>query len=444
MRFSLANSLGLALAVFAVVGCGSSSPAAGSAPDAGGDDGGTDASTLSPNGDPPGCTSGAMGGTSPPARSDHAGALDPAGANFVVFGGDTVAPACPNPTGAHSFQKDTWVLDVGCHAWTQAQPSVSPKERARHMMVTDPAGGSGGGRAILFGGRTRAGATGNYTLFNDAWGFDFASQQWTQVATTGTAPAPRSNTAGVLDVQGNQLVVFGGNTDATGFAFSPVDDTWALDLSTGAWRALATKGKKPPARLFHAMAIDNAARVAYVYSGGDANAFMGPFLHDVWALDLASETWSQVQTSGDPTVGFIKHSLVFDATSKRLFTFGGHDDGVVGNENTIWVLDLGASPAKWSQLPHGDAQGKPATGQCTFPPDFTKIDLQSPERRSGFAYGARADGRGFVIFAGEGDCGFVDDAWWWADGSEGWTPIVQVPAGLSCLRVKTMCSGLCG
>ena len=90
-------------------------------------------------------------------------------------------------------------------------------------------------------------------------------------------------------VAGNELIVFGGNTSTSGLSFTPMNDTFALDLTTGAWRSLAAAGA-PPARLFHSAAYDADAHRIYVATGGDENAFLGPFFADVWALDLATDS----------------------------------------------------------------------------------------------------------------------------------------------------------
>jgi hypothetical protein len=264
------------------------------------------------------------------------------------------------------------------------------------------------------------------------------------VAADGSGPTGRANSAGVVDAAANRLIVFGGNTSTSGLSFAPQSDTWALDLGSGLWSPIARTGPQPPARQFHAMAIDRDARVAYIFAGVGANAFCGPFLSDVWALDLASETWSEVQTTGTGPGGRIEGALVFDGVSKRLIAFAGHDDGAIGNENDVFALDMTTSPATWSKLPGGDTPGSPGTGLCMFPADFTVVDKASPERRSAFAYGPRADGRGFAVMGGAADCGNLADSWWWSDGSQAWTTIQPSPVGLSCLRVQTTCTGLCG
>ncbi|HEY8042345.1 MAG TPA: kelch repeat-containing protein [Polyangiaceae bacterium] len=431
----------LIFALVPLLGCSSSSGTSsqGSPADAGdaGDDG---AVALSPNGDPPACANPAEPSDDPPPLADVQGVLDVTATKFVAFGGDTGTPSCGQPPAVHKFIGSTYVMDVACGAWQKAA-GPGPSARGRMAMALDPTAN----HAVLFGGRTSpSGST--YTVYGDVWTFDFATAAWSQVQTSGTGPSARANTAAVVDATANTLVVFGGNTSTDGATFTPQNDTWTLDLGSGAWKAIATGGSKPPAREFHAMALDRDARVAYVFAGGDANAFFGPFLSDVWALDLASGTWKQVQTTGTGPGGRIEPALVFDAASKRLVAFAGHDDGATGNENDVFALDLTASPATWSKIPGGDTPGTPATGQCTFPPDFTHVDVKSPERRSAFAWGPRVDGRGFAVFAGDSDCGLLADSWWWSGGSgnERWATLKASPVGLSCLRTQTTCKGLCG
>jgi N-acetylneuraminic acid mutarotase len=427
------RSIAVVASLALLAACGSSS--------SGSSNGGPNADAGDAGASLPACNGTPGGGGTPAPRGDHAGAMDASGARFVVFGGDTAVPACPAAAN-HVFDATTWSLDIGCGTWTQVQAATPPPARARHAMATDYAND----RAILFGGRTRTGATGAYTLFNDVWTFDFKTSAWAQVTTSGTAPTPRSNAAIVVDASANRLIVFGGNTSTDGLTFTPQADTYALDLASGAWSRIASSGA-PPARLFHAMAVDGDARVAYVFAGGDANAFIGPFLTDVWALDLAAESWKKVDTTGDAPDGRIKHALAYDSAAKRLVTFGGHDDGSPqtgdpGNENRTYALDLTKSPAVWSKIGTGDAVSNAQAQTCSFPADFTTIDKASPERRSAFAFGASKDGRAMIVHGGDSDCGLLADAWYF--GGASWIASKDSPIGQSCLRTQTTCKNLCG
>jgi hypothetical protein len=367
---------------------------------------------------------------------------------MVLFGGDTAIPVC-GQTPPRTHVGDTWLLETDCGSWTQLSPQPAPSARARHAMATDAARD----RALLFGGRSRpSGSTGPYTLHADVWAFDFGTRAWSPVATTGTPPSARSNSA--MAVLGDDLVVFGGSTSTSGLTFTPQSDAWALDLRSGAWRALATTGGPPPARLFHAVAAEPGTRRLFVFGGGDENAFQGPFFSDLWVLDLEAARWHAVaaQNPVDADVGRIKPGLAVRAGGSHvLFLFAGHDDGALGNRNDLLLLDLGAPGAlpypgvrSWSTLRTGDVYNRPASGPCSFPTDFALADLASPERRSAFAFAPLPSGGAFLVFGGDSDCGRLNDAWWFDTGAASWTPVRLSVVGVSCARSgSTSCSSLC-
>ena len=119
---------------------------------------------------------------------------------------------------------------------------------------------------------------------------------------------------------------------------------------------------------------------------------------------------------------------------------------VLAQANALFTrpyLNLDVASARWSRVAGGDTYKNPSTGQCDFPSDFTAIDKAVPERRSAFAFGPRADGRGFLAAFGKSDCGVVADAWWWSSGPSAWKALRENPVGLSCERVSTTCKSLC-
>src|SRR5690606_15982947 len=105
-----------------------------------------------------------------------------------------------------------------------------------------------------------------------------------------------------------------------------------------------------------------------------------------------------------------------------------------------------AGPVGWTVLRPGDTYNhKPDPGACDFPPDFTHVDFESPERRQAFAFGQLDDGGAFVVFGGDSDCGRLSDAWWFHTGTGVWTPVRESLPGLTCLRTgNPSCSSLCG
>jgi hypothetical protein len=365
---------------------------------------------------------------------DHAGALDAAGTHAILFGGDTSVTPCGQAPAA-AFIGTTWYVDVACGAYEQLD-GAAPSPRAKHAMV------STGKTAYLFGGRYRAGKSGAYTLYNDVWAFDFSSKTWSEVQTSGTAPSPRASTAIAYDAKRERLVLFGGNSSTNGLAFKPEADTFTFDLKTNTWTKLDTP-MAPKARLFHTLVVNPDSDKAYLYSGGDENAFAGPFLKDAHALDLASGAWAPLQTSGDVPLARINAGGFYDSMHKKIVIFGGHDDGKLGNQNEIYTLSTESTPAVWERLPGGDTFANPSTALCDFPADFTTIDKGAPERRAQFAFAPRLDGKGVFVMGGKTDCGATSDAWWWSAASTKWTAVQETPVGLSCLRFSTTCRSMC-
>ena len=391
-------------------------------------------STGNSGGSLPACVGGPKGSTLPTPRGDSAGALSADGKSLIMFGGDVAVAPCGSVS-APSHDGTSFVLDLGCGDYAPIE--VAPPARSRHALVSDRARN----RAVLFGGRTRKGSSGPYTLFADLWTFDFASRAWAEVSAGGEAPSARGNMAYAVDDEHGELVVFGGNTSTDGASFAPRNDTFVLDLATTTWRKLDT-ATSPTARLFSAMAIDSASRTAWVVSGGDRNAFTGPFLRDVWKLDIAQSTWTRVETSGDAPLGLINHAAVYDSVGKRVIVFGGHDDGEVGNQNELHALDV--ATGVWQKLEGGDVLNKRPAKACDFAPDFTTIDKNAPERRAAFVFAPLADGQGFFVGFGKSDCGLLGDAHWYSVPQRTWSTVRRSPVGLSCLRAQETCSGLCG
>ncbi|MBK8254675.1 MAG: hypothetical protein IPK82_18680 [Polyangiaceae bacterium] len=435
--FGLACSL-----MFAGAGCdpgettgeggGGSSGGSGGGGEGGSVSAGGSAKPMCTNPDPP-------TGPTPDPRADSAGALRADGSAFLLFGGDVATVICGQQP-AREHVSDTWLLDTKCGGWTKLE-IAGPSARARHAMALDAVSG----KAVLFGGRYRMGSSGAYTNYNDVWTFDFATQTWTELAVTGTGPSARSNTAAA--VVNGKFIVFGGNTSTSGLSFTPKKDVFALDLATNTWTEITPANAGPPARLFHAMAAHPTKNVVYIFSGGDENAFTGPFLTDTWAFDLDTATWTKLASDTPDGTGRIKLGMwatVPDgATDPKLYVFGGHDDGTLGNRNDVLSGPVGASIAYENTL-LGDVYTSPSTGQCDFPVDFTTIDPNSPERRSAFAVGQLPDGSAAVVFGGDSDCGRLSDAAWFDTRTNGWTPIRSTLPGLVCLRTgSTTCTSLC-
>lgn len=445
----------------APVACGDDSTPTASTPGGGG--GGSGGATVAGPSVKPVCQDpGQPASATPAVRADSAGALSVDGSSFVMFGGDVANVVCPNIPPKMPVD-ETWILDVACGQWRQL-PVVGPSARSRHSI----AGDHERGRALVFGGRWRSDPTmGSYTLYNDVWAFDWSTETWTQLATTGTPPEPRYN-ASVVIAQ-NEMIVFGGGTATSPVQFSPVNTTFALDLDTNEWREVVTQGGPPAPRLFHSAAYADVDNRMFIGYGSDDTAFTTTnFMQDQWLLDLATSTWHEVQIAEPPEVpyGRIKGGMFFrpsadGAEPHRLYMFAGHDDAgpedgnALGNRNDVLAADIpvGAAADGLGSLQAllvrpGDIRLSSANGQCDFPADFVDYDYDSPERRSAFAYSSHMGGEAFVVFGGDSDCDRLSDSWWFDTRAEEWTKIRESLPGLTCPRTNggdlIACAGMCG
>jgi N-acetylneuraminic acid mutarotase len=356
---------------------------------------------------------------------------------MVVFGGDSgIAQSCvPNP----AIEGDTWLYDLACRSWKQLEAADGPSPRARTASAIDTASH----RLYVFGGRYRKATSGAYTLYNETWVFDLTTSGWTKLATAGQTPPAVANATLTLDAKRSRLLLFGGNSSTSGASFTPSNALWALDLKTLGWSRIDGQSpQKPSARLFHAAAIDTARDVLWVHSGGDANAFVGPFLADLWAFDLAAGTWSAPAADGRWPTNRIRHTMAYDETRGRLLVFGGHDDQAMGERNDLTAFDTAQS--RWSEARPGDLlQGSPR-GFCDFPADFTAPDLEAPERRDGHFVGWDEGRNLFITFGGKTDCGNINDIWELDPAKNAWTRAVPAFSGESCVRSgKKDCTSLC-
>jgi len=349
-----------------------------------------------------------------------------------LFGDDGVPVQC-NP--APHATTDAWYFDA-CDGWTALDTKNLPPPRARPAFARD----TKGGRAWIFGGRYRSKASGPYVVRDDLWQYDVAAGTWSPLSAPVRPPA-RFSPALAHDAKRDRLLLFGGGTSTSGLTFGVIGDLWSFDLALGVWTKLEPSGSKPTARLFHVGAIDRDHRFFTIFTGGDDNAFVGPFLSDAWSLDLETDTWKKHPSTGARPMSRIKSGLVAVPSDPRLLLFGGHDDGSLGNTNDLWWLD--PETGVFTPARSGDALNKLPNGFCDFPPDFTEVDKESPERREAFGIDIDPITGRVIVFGGKSDCGALVDVWELDPATESWKALSDDNAGWSCVRFKSPCGTLC-
>lgn len=414
---STLRTISLFACVFALFACDSAS----------GPDGGVgDGAIPTQDGETP-TDSGAVDCSGRPAdapvtRSEVGMVHDAARDRLIIYGGNTAASErCGVPPS--EIVAEMWAFHFDCGSWEQLTPAGGPGALARHAVVADTANE----RMLVFGGRA---SSSSYS--NALWAFDLTTDTWSELATSGTAPPPVAEATANLDVERNRLLVFGG--DPGGFTGS--DGLYALDLEAMAWSRIDAADAPSP-RLYHASAIVGDELLIF----GGAAGFNPPYLNDVHAFDLTSETWRAVTTTGTGPNPRFGAELVPDEDSGRVLVMFGHDDTNLGNRNDMYALDLATST--WSNLHEGDTFNNPPTGMCEFPADFTTLEEGSPERRYSIGLAVSADGQAF-IFGGKADCGYLNDVWRIDPATGDWASVRASTGGEVCLRTgRTDCGSLC-
>jgi hypothetical protein len=175
---------------------------------------------------------------------------------------------------------------------------------------------------------TFAGFT-NLGRFQDVWRFNAPGVAWSNV-TPGTNPLARCLHAACYDAHNHRMIMYAGQNNS-----GPLDDIWALDLDTNTWTEL-TPPVRPDARYFSPVVYDEANHRVTLFGGQGFTLY-----NDAWVFDLWTNEWTQLSPSGTPPTPRAGSAAVYDAGHDRMVIFGGIDTAV---RNHVWALeDLSAT-----------------------------------------------------------------------------------------------------
>ena len=192
-------------------------------------------------------------------------------------------------------------------------------------------------RMIVFGGWSSV----VYNTLNDVWSYDISANTWTQLSTSGGPPPNRAGHVAIYDNMRHRMIVFAGSN----WWQTWYNDTWALDLTTNTWTQLSTTGGPPTNRYFHAGVYDSIQDRLIIFGGACGSTSNNWKSDETWALNLGTLQWEQLNTSNNP-LPREEMSATFDATHNRLIVFGGRDNST--NFSDVQALDL--STYVWSYL----------------------------------------------------------------------------------------------
>ncbi len=261
-----------------------------------------------------------------PARSGHSAVYDPLRDRLLLFGG--------TETGIR--RAEVWSFSFsGAPAWALVvEEGEGPSARAGHTGIYDPIRD----RLLVFGGN-------DGSARNDVWALSLdGAPVWSEIATQGTPPSPRSNHTAIYDPVGDRMLVFGGGP-AGGDT-----ETYALALAGGTptWSVIPTTADRPAARSSHA-AVYDPLRLRMLVFGGAGN----PTRNDLWALSLAdteTASWTQITPPGEQPMGRMEHLAFYDPVRDRLIVGSGTwFPGFYYGVPDAWALSLVAG-APWQQV----------------------------------------------------------------------------------------------
>ncbi|HYN70656.1 MAG TPA: kelch repeat-containing protein [Candidatus Eisenbacteria bacterium] len=149
-------------------------------------------------------------------------------------------------------------------------------------------------------------------------------------------------------------------------------------LPGGAWAGIVTTGESPAAREDHTLTVDEAGATAYLFGGRDGATVFG----DLWALDLASDTWQLRSPAGDAPLPRFGHEGVW-IPGRGLVIFAGQAGSAFFND--LWLYDPAAD--RWSLLPAAGSVPVPRYGTCA---------ALGPDGRLWMSHGFTEDGIRFA------------------------------------------------
>ena len=200
-----------------------------------------------------------------------------------------------------SYAGDTWLWND--IDWLQSTPAASPVPRAGHAMTYDGLRQ----QVVLFGGRTQA------STFGDTWEWDGVS--WVARFPL-QSPSPRSHHALAYDEARQRVVLFAG----LGIGAIPLAETWEWDGTN--WTQL-TPAQNPSPRISTAMTYDAARQRVVLFGGSNGLATFG----DTWEWDGSNWAQSAPVTSPPALQG---HAMTYDAMSQRTVLFASAGSGLPG------------------------------------------------------------------------------------------------------------------
>jgi hypothetical protein len=249
---------------------------------------------------------------------------------------------------------EIWEYSLDNNTWTQLAPTGTAPSSARFnpIVVYVPESRSYQSQLILYGGRDDSSSAGG--ALKDTWIYDFATNAWSQVSTTGEGPACEDSCY-VWDSDSQKLIAFGGrrmdldsaNTEDP-WLETMLAETWAYEPSTSSWTNIAPASAAPAPRYRSGIGYDATNHKVVLCGGEGAGADTVSMSDDVplldtWTYDPAANVWAEVTvTGGSPALGYAGYLLAPIFLDPALAKMASPVEG------GIYVYDLSGA---WNLVP---------------------------------------------------------------------------------------------
>lgn len=290
---------------------------------------------------------------------------------------------------------DTWTYDTASNQWTKLAPGgEQPDGRSMFALAYD----LDRRQALIFGGGGTEGP------LNDTWVYDPAADLWTESAPTGDLPPERWASSAVYDPESGETLLFGG-----GGLDGMLNDTWAYDPESGAWRALDPPGGMPVPRGYLELVLDPESGKVVLFGGGTEE----DDFKDTWAYDPALNTWTDLDPAGPVPEERSGYAMVYDSEAAVMILFGGMN--AYDSFNDTWAYNPATN--RWTEL---------------------APDGLVPDMRAFHAMVYDSDTGQVIMFGGFDGYQYLNDTWAYDRKTNTWTELM--PATGEALQARTRVS----
>lgn len=222
------------------------------------------------------------------------------------------------------------VLESVGESWSQRARLGDGAEREAFSAAWDDANN----QMIIHGGYYFVSGMQDASWFQPLYTYSPVSNTWTN---RGNAKLPAGN-VGVWDGADGCFITHGGYyLSMWGNAY--YNQTWAWYPSIQGWSRLADG----PTRFHHSAVWDPVDGVMIIFGGLDT--ISGAPYGDLWAFNMSTNSWAQLNPGGVTPSARAYHTAVWDTNGSRMLVFGGYNNGPLSD---LWAFNY--TQMRWTQL----------------------------------------------------------------------------------------------